>query len=195
VEAGDAHAGLVALWNAVLAGWVPPDVVTPDEYAALRSEVGDSAARAYAGFACSFGGKYFGGFARKSDGSPDQSSSRASLLRKAEAIRPVISELRCASYTAYRPANDSVVYCDPPYITAATYSTGVWRPYEFWDKARAWAADGALVLVSEFQAPSDFVVLAETTRVVSVARTSQRRERAAERVFVHASQRAAFKGN
>ena len=185
IEAGDLHPDLTQLWNAVLNGWEPPALVTEAEYADLRLAP-PSPLRAYAGFACSFGGKWFGGYARKSDGTADQSGSRASLLRKGAQMRAAgVDVLRCASFEDYKPTDDAVVYCDPPYVTSADYSTGTWRPYDFWDAAREWAEAGAVVLVSEFQAPRDFVPVAETDRSVSIQRTSGTRARASERLFAH----------
>lgn len=187
IEAGDSHPDLVSLWNAVLDGWVPPATVSLDQYEELRHQVDASPLRAYAGFACSFGGKWFGGYARKSDGTPDQAGSRASLLRKADQIRPRVSHIRQASFEDYAADPKSVIYCDPPYVTSADYSTASWRPYDFWDTARDWTASGAVVLVSEFQAPSDFVQIAETERAVSIQRTTSRRPRTSERLFTHSS--------
>jgi DNA adenine methylase len=164
VEAGDAHPGLVALWNAVLGGWRPPEEITESEYADLRNSSEVTALQAYAGFACSFGGKWFGGFARKSDGTHDQSGSRASLLRKASVIRRHVNCLRLASFEEYSPDSDTLVYCDPPYVTSADYSTARWRPYDFWDSCREWVDRGAAGRVSEIQAPRDFIQISDTQR-------------------------------
>lgn len=187
VEAGDAHPALVTLWNAVLDGWEPSELVTEDDYARLRIEAEPTAEQAFAGFACSFGGKWFGGFARKSDGTPDQAGSRISLIRKASEFRPYVDRLRLASFENYNVGSDSVVYCDPPYVTSADYSTATWRPYDFWDTVRDWTEAGAAVVISEFQAPRDFVQIAETDRTVSIQRTSATRARASERLFTHVS--------
>ena len=186
VEAGDAHPDLIELWNATIDGWEPPELVTEADYARLR-DADVSPLRAYAGFACSFGGKWFGGYARKSDGTPDQAGSRASLLRKAAQMRPHISRLHQKSFEEYAPGPDSIVYCDPPYVTSADYSTGTWRPYDFWDSVRDWTSNGAAVLVSEFQAPRDFVPVAQTERTVAIKRTTASRGKASERLFTHVS--------
>jgi DNA adenine methylase len=77
----DASEDLIALWSAVQRGWEPPVEVTSAEYASLR-EAAPSALRGFAGYGCSFGGKWFGGYARNARADNFALQSRNSLLRK-----------------------------------------------------------------------------------------------------------------
>src|SRR3954463_779951 len=65
VLAADIHTDLILMWKAVQNGWVPPAAISREEYTAIKSE-SPSALRGFVGFGCSFGGKWFGGYA--SDG-------------------------------------------------------------------------------------------------------------------------------
>lgn len=55
ITANDAHEDLIDLYRALQAGWVPPEVVTEEEFNALRS-ADPSPLRTFAGFCCSYGG-------------------------------------------------------------------------------------------------------------------------------------------
>lgn len=61
--AGDVHEDLMLLWKAVQDGWQPPNTLSETDYKALQYAK-PSALRGFAGFGCSFGGKWFGGYAR-----------------------------------------------------------------------------------------------------------------------------------
>src|SRR3990167_10829930 len=63
--ASDLHGPLIRMWQALQSGWVPPSNVSEEEYRRLKAdEAADPALRAFVGFGCSFGGKWFGGYAR-----------------------------------------------------------------------------------------------------------------------------------
>src|ERR1700750_2056717 len=59
----DASPDLIAMWQALQNGWEPPENVTLEEYEAQR-HAPVSALRGFVGYGCSFGGKWFGGYAR-----------------------------------------------------------------------------------------------------------------------------------
>ncbi|MFC8583210.1 DNA adenine methylase [Streptomyces sp. NPDC057217] len=150
----DAHPDLALMWAAVVEGWEPPESVSREEYAALRHGE-PSPMRAFAGFGCSFGGKWFGGYA----GTHDRSGTRDPLMvvsaravrRKAEGMtgQTVIH----ADYRSFTPGPRTLVYCDPPYAGTTGYATGEFDHGEFWAVMQSWADSGATVLVSEFSAP------------------------------------------
>ena len=60
--ANDLHKELIALHKAVQQGWVPPSVVTEEDY--KQAKQAEDHLKAFIGFGCSFSGKYFGGYAR-----------------------------------------------------------------------------------------------------------------------------------
>ena len=62
VYAYDVHKDLVDMWVAVQEGWTPPAAMTREEYNALRSSEEPSPLRTFAGYGCSFVGKWFGGY-------------------------------------------------------------------------------------------------------------------------------------
>lgn len=156
VLASDAHPDLVMMWQSALSGWVPPETVTEDEWRALR-HAQPSALRGFAGFACSFGGRWFEGYARgrnargKSNNYAAQGSR--SVTRAAHAL--TLSSV-AVSHTDYQSVNvpqGSVLYLDPPYANTKRYATGRFDSAEFWSWAEE-QSEAANVYVSEVAAPS-----------------------------------------
>lgn len=151
--AGNINLDLIMLLGAIRDGWVPPDT-TEKDYIELRSSI-SSPWRGFAGFGCSFYGKFFGGFARDAEGNNYADISRRSLLKLAPKIQGV--EFRWEKYQ-YHGAD--VVYCDPPYKGTTNYSCGNFDHDQFWDWVRATSLS-AVVLVSEYEAPEDFTAIWE----------------------------------
>lgn len=152
--ASDLCEPLVALYNALQDGWIPPAVVTEDDYKKV-SAVRDpkDPMTAFVGFGCSYGGKYFGGYARDADGKNYASVSARSLLKKLVAVDDVC--FWHGSYSDYSPSG-CLVYCDPPYANTTEY--GAARSFDhdtFWNTVREWSTRN-VVRVSEYAAPTDF---------------------------------------
>jgi DNA adenine methylase len=157
-RAGEFNEDLALMWQAVSRGWTPPvDGISEAEYQNLRHSE-PSALRGYAGTGCSFGGKWFGGYARggvQSSGEPrnHQAESSRAIAKQAPALHN--AEVRHCSYTEWNPSANTVVYCDPPYAGTLKYRDDFDHEL-FWTTARSWSESGALVLVSEQSAPVDW---------------------------------------
>lgn len=144
VTASDLHLDLVLLYQALQDGWEPPSELSEPEYQALKIAE-PSPLRAFAGYGCSFGGKWFGGYAR---GHTSPATGARSLMRKAALLGPVLFQ-HC-DYGEQVPDAQAAVYCDPPYRNR-TRLTQV-PPFDhdrFWRTMNAWVDDGAIVLISE----------------------------------------------
>ncbi len=154
----DAHPAAVALLRGVSQeGWLPPPTLTEERYVELReaARCGEvSAEIGFAGFGASFGGKYFGGFARGTGRDYAAETARA-LLRDARALTR--ADFRSLDFEVLPGAvgvcPGDVWYFDKPYEGTTGYA-GTPR----FDHPRFWAFATALseivpVLVSEFAAP------------------------------------------
>src|SRR5687767_5153810 len=177
----DAMPDLIYLWQAVAAGWEPPSTVTEQEYAALRDAT-PSAIRGFVGFGCSYGGKWFGGYARNSRGDDYAGAARRGLLRKAKAMRG--ARLVCGDYRdAEFDPQDAVVYLDPPYADTTPYDgTEAFDSAALWRTAEQWANGGAVVFVSEYGAPPGWEAVWEATPQRSLA-LDDKTQRVTERLW------------
>lgn len=167
--AADAQPDVIELWRAVAAGWVPPTSLTETEYAELR-HAEPSALRAFAGFGCSFGGKWFGGYARNNQGGDYPERAARGIEKKRPAFEGASAILNC-DYADLTPLMSErvVVYCDPPYAGTTGYGgVGAWDAARWWATAAEWREAGALVLVSEYAAPEGWRSVAWLERRLSM---------------------------
>lgn len=167
----DIHEDLILLYQAITSGWVPPDIVTEHEYQSIRQGP-PSALRGFVGFGCSFGGKWFGGYARDAIGFNYCGAGKRALLRIAGVLQ--LSEIRHCSYLDIDIDPSCFVYCDPPYAETTGYSTGAFDHDRFWATAEGWARLGAVVMVSEETAPPNWVCVAEKERPHSIRHATKK---------------------
>lgn len=184
----EGHEDVALMWQALLSGWEPPLSVTVEEYRAQR-EAPPSAARGFIGTVCSFGGKWFGGYAREGARGDVNFADvgRRSVLRRAETLRAAHVQVAHCDYRSTAVSSSDVVYLDPPYAGTLAYKAmGAFDSVEFWKHARAWVDCGARVYVSEFNAPSEWVSVWSRNRQIATDPTSYKR--ATDCLFVHESQ-------
>jgi DNA adenine methylase len=154
--AGDVHEDLILMWQAVAAGWVPPEVVTEEQYQELK-KASPSALRGLVGFGCSFGGVWFSSYAPGFNGPLTYAQLACrNALRAGETLRKAQCIARVSVFD-WPVVGGVVVYCHPPYAGTATYkNTATFDHAAFWTRMREWSAAGSYVFVSEESAPADW---------------------------------------
>lgn len=148
----DIHKELISMFKALQAGWIPPSDITEEEYNNIknnRSAFPDHLV-AFAGFACSFGGKYFDTFAIDRRGVNFADRGKRMLLKKIQRMKEV--ELHHCQYYDLAIPPKSVIYCDPPYKNTVDYG------FDFdHDEFYQWCEDqvrrGHKVYISEYESP------------------------------------------
>lgn len=160
----DAHPGLAVLYDAWIHGWRPKRIDETD-YKRLRDAMDLSdPMTTFAGFGLSFGGKWFGGFARCGVERDYQENALKSITRKLSRIADKDVRLVSCDYRDLVIPDAAVVYCDPPYERTTPYpGAPSFDHAEFW----RWAAElskRCTVYVSERQAPDGWAVLWEKLR-------------------------------
>lgn len=174
----DANRALISLYQAVSRGWDPPETVTEEQYKLGKSLPDTDPMKAFLGFGCSFGGKWFGGFARSKDPKDGRSKrgyasqARNGLIRDVGAIIAAGGVIMHCNFLEIEPdpedADDLVLYLDPPYLDTTGYgATGKFNHPKFYERVRQWAALTD-VFVSEYKMPFGRPVL-EFTHDMSVA--------------------------
>ena len=179
----DKHKYLIAMLKAAQSGYEFPDTISREEYQYIKDHKDESPAlTGFVGFGCSFGGKFFGGYARNKTGTNYAAQSKRSLLKDMENLTR--AEFTCLDYRAVELPHGCVVYCDPPYDGTTGYSVGKFDSAEFWKYMREISKDH-LVFISEQTAPSDFVGIWSKpfTRTIDVNKNNQ--IKATEKLFVH----------
>lgn len=150
----DKHPYLIAMWQALQNGWTPPDVVTKEEYYRVKANMDENPAlTGFVGFGCSFGGKWWGGYAKDKRGDDYCGQAKRGLLKDLVGIQSAI--FTCLDYHDVEIPDGAVVYCDPPYANTTGYTLGQFDTNEFWDYMRQ-LSKRFDVYISEESAPDDF---------------------------------------
>lgn len=172
-ECSDIHCGLIEMYRAVQAGWLPQRTICEQEYRALQQGA-HCPARTFFSFAASFAGIEWGGFARDATGKRDLAAeSVAQFMRKVPYIKS--SSFRCCDYREVEPRPGDVVYCDPPYMATTGYKVGRFDTAAFVKWCNGCADRGCQVYVSEFSNldPSRWSPVWSKRRITSVAKTGE----------------------
>lgn len=167
--ANDSNKYVVALFESVRDGWMPPDYVSFGDYQKIRKSPNSYAPElvGFVGLACVFAGKFLGTYARNDKGFSRRKSTRnyttanyaqnskRLLISQVEGLKGVV--FSSVDYQRLIIPKDSIVYCDPPYTGVSGYgdAAGRFDSVEFW----AWVRNLSMyhrVYVSEYVAPKDF---------------------------------------
>jgi len=149
--ASDSNKYLIAFWQAVQAGWEPPAVVSEEEYQRVKAnKEEDLALTAFVGFGCSFGGKFFGGYARQKGARNYATNAKNSTRKKAKGLHGVNFSPLLFEQVEVEPG--SLVYRDIPYRNTTGYSkaAGGFDHDNFYQWGKKLTEEGTTVLVSEY---------------------------------------------
>lgn len=183
--ASDANKYLIAMWQALQQGWIPPSRVTEEEYIAIRDNPNDYKAElvSFVAFGCSWGGKWFGGYARGENRNWAAEAQR-SLLKKLPKLQGV-RFFHSGFMNCYPPEENMLIYCDPPYQDTTGYGAiPDWDSGLFWSWVRNTTDLGHTVIVSEYIAPKDIVEVASFPTKTDLNTGSGGKETRIERLFM-----------
>jgi len=174
----DNHHYLISLWNALQEGWKPPTKISKKEYVSVRENPKEYADEfvAFVGFLCSFGGKWWGGYASNARGQNYADIGSRMLLKQIKLLEGV--KFTCKNYWEMDIPDDSLIYCDPPYQGGEKYKRrkGSFDHDKFWEWCREKSRDGHTVFISEYNAPEDFKeIIAIDHKLLLNKKTNQNR--------------------
>ena len=146
----DSHEHLIALLEAIRDGYVPPTDVSRELYYAIKSKPQDYPKElvGFVGFLCSFGGKWWGGYAFNKKGDNYAERGSRCLVKQAKNLDGVL--FKSGSYLELEIPDNSFIYCDPPYANTCKYKDD-FNHDVFWDWCRTQAMGGNTVFVMSIQ--------------------------------------------
>ena len=162
-----------------------PEQISEDQYKYIREHKDiDKVLSGFVGFGCSFGGKWFGGYARNKSGTNYAAQAKRSLLKDMQTL--MNAEIYCQDYRDVVIPNGAVVYADPPYDNTTGYCHEKFNTHDFWEYARK-ISQSHLMFISEQSAPDDFITIWEKpfTRTLDVNKSNQ--FKVTEKLFIHKS--------
>ncbi len=199
--ASDYHPDLIEMWKKVQDNtFKPPKSINEQQYEKIKNYKSPNALKAFIGFGCSFGGRFFGAYAPKyANGKNEDYLKEAvnSINRKRPKIQGV--KFNCISYDKLNPIN-MIIYCDPPYKFSKfpiKYRRDV-KYYDifdnekFWNIIRKWSKNN-IVFISEVTAPDDFLPIWDKKSHRTVAQSKKTRYKSksdvytTEKLFIHHS--------
>ena len=169
----DKHEYLIELLKGVQNGYDLPEIITEEQYKYIREHKDeDKILTGFVGFGCSFGGKWFGGYARNKTNTNYTLQSKKSLLKDMKNL--MAAKFTCEDYRDLIIPNNSIVYADPPYNNTTGYGKDKFNSDEFWEYMRIISKNNK-VFISEQTAPSDFECVweKEFTRTLDVNKDNQ----------------------
>ena len=179
----DKHEYLISLLNGVKNGYELPENISLEDYKYIKDHKDeDKVLAGFVGFGCSFGGKFFGGYAKSKTGTNYALQSKKSLLKDMNTL--MNAEFICKDYHNVNLPNDCLVYADPPYNNTTGYGKEKFNSEEFWNYMRKISINH-IVFVSEQNAPDDFIAIwsKSFTRTLDVNKSNQ--FKVIENLFMH----------
>lgn len=179
----DKHEYLIEMFKALQNGYELPDEITKEQYEYIRNNLDeDKALSGFVGFACSFGGKWFGGYARDDKrGRNYTQTGKRGLIKKMAGLQN--ATFISMDYKDVIIPNGSVVYADPPYANTTAYGSEFKIDYDdFWDYMREISKNN-IVFISEEHAPDDFECVWQKEVVRTLDKNLQNRPKKIEKLF------------
>lgn len=180
----DNHRFLIELLKHVQSGGELPDYVSEERYKDIQLNKDEYPAWevGFVGFGCSFGAKWFGGFARNiRKDSPDNhlnmttrnycAESKRNLLKQAPLLQGI--QFTSQDYKSITIPSGSILYCDPPYKGTTKYKDQFDHDY-FYNWLRG--LKNCKIFVSEYSMPGDFTCVWQREVVASFDHSSRKTE-------------------
>lgn len=148
----DINEYVITCLDAASKGWMPNEFYSEDDYQQARLGNFEKHIKGWIGFACSFGGKFFGGYTRSKDSKGNdrdmQGEQYCYALKQFPKLKGV--KFTCGDYRDTQLPDNTLIYCDPPYRGTTEYKHGGFNHDAFYQ----WCCDmvdlGHEVFVSEY---------------------------------------------
>ena len=161
------------MFKALQEGWIPPEIITEEDYKQARTNQDkEPHVAGFVGFACSFAGKFWGGYARDKKGGGEGNYAlrgKNSILKKMETLKD--AKFMCKDFLELDFEN-TIIYADPPYKGTTSYYKKILGEFPY-DKFLDWIkqqSEENIVLVSEYKhnVPEDATILLEIPSKTSI---------------------------
>lgn len=148
---------IAEMWKALESGWTPPESVSKVEYVAIRLDKDKYPKHLVGrvGINCSYSGKWFGGYAGKTQTKGGVRDYYKEALSNVAAQIPSIVGVKfmCRDFFEI-DVKGYTIYCDPPYRGTTGYSESI-NYDEFYEHLK-YLAKRNDVYVSEYDMPEGF---------------------------------------
>lgn len=198
--ANDYNGYLITMFRALQEGIELPNHITKEMFAEARDNFHGKKETmplyliGWIGFMAGFSGRFFDGvYAGHDFKGRDYVKERINnIMKQFPLIKDCI--FKHGSYNGLDVPDNSVIYCDPPYFGTNEYKVSVdFNHDKFWQWCRYMTKQGNDVLISEYNAPSDFICVWQ--KQVTNAMNTKNTYKPTEKLFVHESIADKYKSN
>lgn len=185
IIANDANGDVIKMWTELQNGWDPPESCSREEFNELKNNHRQipNAKRGFLGSVSSYGNIFMGYYRLHLSHRNYVGEGRKRILKISKFLENV--EFTHGSYENV-PINDSIVYCDPPYINNG-FKTRYFQGFDhdhFWNIMRTWSLK-EIVIISERTSPDDFKCIWKVNKHFSI--NKQTLTKSTECLFIHES--------
>ncbi len=146
----------------------------------------------YVGFACSYGGGWWNGYAHFNPNKNENHILEAysGFMKQVSSFKNIKGcRFTNVPFNNMRIRSGSFIYCDPPYADTKEY-TNTFDNVAFWKWSNKQVRNGNIVLVSEYTAPNGWVCI--WSKDMQDGMGNNPRNRKVEKLFVHYTQLSVF---
>lgn len=197
--ASDTNKYMIALWSEIKAGTFQfPETVSEEMYYDVKrcylegTGKYSDATIGYVATTCSYGGSWFAGYAHynaKKHEDHVKEAKNGLLKQITNFINLESTTFRYCGYNELDIPENSFIYCDPPYAETKKY-TNDFDNHAFYQWCRDMINQGHIILISEYSAPHDFIMIWEKEMQDGMGSVNKKKT---EKLFVHQSQAHLFK--
>lgn len=168
----DSNEYLIALWKVLQDGWIPPSDVSREFYYTVKYNQSSYPPElvCFLAMPCSFGCKWWGGYAQNKDGRNYADVAKRSFLRQIKKLQTVM--FTSGDYYNLSIPDNSIIYCDPPYQGTTQYKH-TFDHNKFWGWCKYQSDNGHSVFISEYSAPKGFECVWEMTITSTLNKNSK----------------------
>lgn len=195
----DTNKYIIAMWREIQQGkFVAPKNVSKILYEDIKKDyqektgVYPDSLIGYVGFGCSYGSAWWNGYANFNAKKNEDhiAECRNGLIKQVFEFQGLHNSLfLTANYKDLIFTESSFIYCDPPYANTKDYEEK-FNNNEFWNWCRTQVKSGHKVLISEYNAPNDFVCIWSKDLQDGMGNSTNKKT---EKLFIHKSQLPIFK--
>lgn len=175
----------VAFLQGLANGWLPPENLPEDAYKRIRENPDNypAALVGFAAYACSYGGKFWGGYGRNGNTDKYPKAFQYEAYLSAVKQAPKLSGVKfiVESYLNAKYPDSATVYMDPPYSGVTKYKSGDFDHDEFW-RFCGDLSSRCRVFVSEYSAPPNWLPVWEKSVNSSLTKDTGKKK-AVEKLF------------
>ena len=190
----DNNKALITMWSYLLNNEVILPSISESDYNELKNlKDPDNWLTAYAGFGLSFGGKWFGGYARgRGDYNGELQRSVEKKIRSLKS-KKAVDFVHCDCYDLVVNSK-SVIYLDPPYVGRTGVGGFNRDGLDVFELGERLVNDGHIVLITEFRQGGEFIPLHNFgDTVVRHHKQKTKGDGTSELLMCHQSQMEVFK--